>query len=188
MSRQAAQAELDWAADLETLTSAVSAGLSEVQALNLVASRSSRTWSSVFNQLAHDAEHHGLEIATANVKSAAADCKVDLLCEILLASNRFGSPNLHKLLQNQASRYRHSAAVHQGAIEKIRAVLMVARIASAAPWLLLVMLCSRSENQSAFLSANGLAVLVGGAALTAAAMAIMLKIARIPKPQRVLTE
>ncbi|GMA85969.1 hypothetical protein GCM10025868_12190 [Angustibacter aerolatus] len=61
-----------------------------------------------------------------------------------------------------------------------------ARLAVAAPWVVLLLLSTRPEAVSAYARPSGALVLVTGAALTTAAYRAMLRIGRLPDEQRVL--
>ena len=61
-----------------------------------------------------------------------------------------------------------------------------ARLALAAPWIVLAMLALRPETVAAYDSAAGVGVLGVGAALSFGAYRIMLRIAQLPAEARVL--
>ncbi len=61
-----------------------------------------------------------------------------------------------------------------------------ARLAVAAPWLVLLLLGTQSETLRAYDSASGSLLLGIGAAVCVLAYRIMLKIGRLPEDQRVL--
>jgi tight adherence protein B len=61
-----------------------------------------------------------------------------------------------------------------------------ARLAVAAPWIVLVLLASRPEAVMAYNTPVGAAVLLGGLAVSLVSYAIMLRIGALPEEQRVL--
>ncbi|MEO7746329.1 MAG: type II secretion system protein F, partial [Actinomycetota bacterium] len=61
-----------------------------------------------------------------------------------------------------------------------------ARLAVAAPWIVLTLLATRPESIAAYDRPAGAAVLVVGAVTTVIAYQLMLRIARLPDEQRVL--
>ncbi len=61
-----------------------------------------------------------------------------------------------------------------------------ARLAVAAPWVLLAMLATRPEAVAAFDSPGGAVILLAGAAACAVAYRIMLRVGRLPVEPRVL--
>jgi tight adherence protein B len=61
-----------------------------------------------------------------------------------------------------------------------------ARLAVAAPWLVLLLLATQSTTLTAYDSAAGTAVLVVGGAVCLVAYRLMLRIGRLPQDVRVL--
>lgn len=61
-----------------------------------------------------------------------------------------------------------------------------ARLALAAPWIVLGFLALRPETVAAYDSAGGVAVLAIGGAVSLAAYRLMIRIARLPQETRVL--
>jgi tight adherence protein B len=61
-----------------------------------------------------------------------------------------------------------------------------ARLAVAAPWLVLALLASRPESVAAYNRPAGTVVLVVGAVVSVAAYRLMLMIGRLPEERRVL--
>ena len=61
-----------------------------------------------------------------------------------------------------------------------------ARLAVAAPWIVLVLLASSPEAVMAYNTPVGAAVLLGGLAVSLVSYAIMLRIGALPEEQRVL--
>ena len=61
-----------------------------------------------------------------------------------------------------------------------------ARLAVAAPWIVLVLLASRPEAVMAYNTPLGAAVLLGGLAVSLVSYAVMLRIGALPEEQRVL--
>ncbi|MDX6244036.1 MAG: tight adherence protein [Frankiales bacterium] len=67
-----------------------------------------------------------------------------------------------------------------------RRTVNAARLALAAPWLMLGLLALRPEAVRAYNSASGALILLIGGVLSLAAYRIMLRIARLPTEHRVL--
>jgi tight adherence protein B len=64
--------------------------------------------------------------------------------------------------------------------------VVAARVAAAAPWLVLLLVASRPQGARAFDSATGIAVLLAGGVATVAGYRLMLRIGRLPEEPRVL--
>jgi tight adherence protein B len=65
-------------------------------------------------------------------------------------------------------------------------VINAARLAVAAPWLVLLLLGTQSETLRAYDTAGGSLLLAIGAAVCVVAYRVMLHIGRLPEEQRVL--
>jgi len=65
-------------------------------------------------------------------------------------------------------------------------VVNAARLAVAAPWVVLLMLGTQSQTLRSFDSSGGVMLLVIGGAVCLAAYRIMLRIGRLPEEPRVL--
>jgi tight adherence protein B len=61
-----------------------------------------------------------------------------------------------------------------------------ARLAVAAPWVVLALLASRPEAVDAYNSPTGVVVLAVGAALSVVAYRVMVRVGRLPEETRVL--
>jgi tight adherence protein B len=65
-------------------------------------------------------------------------------------------------------------------------VINAARLAVAAPWIVLLLLGTQSTTLHAYNSTGGVVLLVIGAVVCLAAYRIMLRIGKLPEEQRVL--
>ncbi len=65
-------------------------------------------------------------------------------------------------------------------------MVQAARLAIAAPWIVLLLLATQSATLAAYDSALGTAILVGGGAVCLVAYRLMLRIGRLPEDVRVL--
>lgn len=185
MPSKQARLDLDWAADMELLASALEAGLLPSAAIELLANRCSQTWRSHFlrfSQLVHDESSLGL--ALTQFKVHAQDSRVDLLAELLIASVQFGSTGLIEALHRMAENCRQSATVRDDVMSRIVAIVSVARLGAAAPWVMVALLCTRSENFDSYLNGFGPSVLIFGATVCAAALAAIHMISRLPGQSR----
>ena len=61
-----------------------------------------------------------------------------------------------------------------------------ARLATAAPWIVLALLSTRQETAQAFDSPPGIAILAAGALMSGAAYVLMVRLGRLPEEERVL--
>jgi tight adherence protein B len=81
---------------------------------------------------------------------------------------------------------REDLAIRKEIVARQSWTLVAARVAAAAPWLVLLLVASRPQGARAFDSVTGIAVLIGGAIATVVGYRLMLRIGRLPDEPRVL--
>jgi tight adherence protein B len=81
---------------------------------------------------------------------------------------------------------REDLAVRNEIVARQSWTLVAARVAAAAPWLVLVLVASRPQGARAYDSLTGLFVLAGGAVATLVGYRLMVALGRLPEEPRVL--
>jgi len=81
---------------------------------------------------------------------------------------------------------REDLAVRKEIVARQSWTLVAARVAAAAPWLVLVLVASRPQGAAAYDSVTGLLVLAIGAGATALGYRLMIAVGRLPEEPRVL--
>jgi tight adherence protein B len=182
---KAVRKDLDWAADLEMLASAMGAGLSNSESISLLSQRSSDSWRGAFELLNQKFEQRSnISVALAETKHAVADFRFDLLAELMVANNQLGGSGLVDSISRSAAGARLRAAANEDVQTRLRAVLAVTRLGVASPWLMALLLSTRRENLDAFVTGSGPLVIAFGATLTLVAWRIVVVIAKLPAPLR----
>ncbi|MDO5700897.1 MAG: type II secretion system F family protein [Bowdeniella nasicola] len=120
------------------------------------------------------------------VKDHFADPVADRIVEALRVAKDVGGSDLGSVLRTLASSLRAEAHARGELLARQSWTVNGARLAAAAPWLILAMLSMRPENARAFDSAEGLAVLGAGAVVTVIAHRLMRWIGRLPREPRSL--
>ena len=185
MASKQARLDLDWAADIELLASALESGLLVADAIALLSSRASASWRAHFTQINDQLERDStLQIALTEFKILASDARFDFLIELLLAHSQFGGKGLVDALNRVAQDHRNRASVRDDISSRIAAIVSVARLGAVSPWVMLGLLCTRSENLSYFASGMGPGVLACGAAVCGLAMVMIGKLSRLPSFSR----
>jgi tight adherence protein B len=110
----------------------------------------------------------------------------DRICEALRITREVGGSDLGRLLRNLSAFLREDARARGELLARQSWTVNAARLAVAAPWLVLGLLATRPEAVAAYNSPTGIAVLATGAASTLIAYRLMLRIARLPDETRVL--
>ena len=120
------------------------------------------------------------------LKDALADPVGDRVVECLRVTREVGGRDLGRQLRTLSAFLREDART-RGELEARQSwTINAARLAVAAPWIVLLLLSMQPEAVAAYNSSTGLAVLAGGAAASLLAYRLMLRIGRLPEEQRVL--
>ena len=177
--------ELDLAVDLELFSSSLEAGLPIEQCAEYLANNRSssyhQTWMRLHQRLAAG---FSLQLAIHDVKQFAQDRWIDLVCELAITCDVYRQQALVSELAELARWLRRYSEVRADARSRIRSASSVAWLALAAPWVLLVVLLGRPENQSIFFEPIGLLTISVGVAASVFAAFISRRIASTPVPDR----
>ena len=90
------------------------------------------------------------------------------------------------VLRTLAAFLREDLAVRKEVEARQSWTVVAARVAAAAPWVVLVLVASRPQGRAAFDSVEGMIVLVAGAVATVVGYRMMLALGRLPEEPRVL--
>ena len=120
------------------------------------------------------------------LKARLADPVADRIIEALRLTRDVGGTDLGRLLRTLSTFLREDVRT-RGELEARQSwTVYAARLAVAAPWIVLALLATRAEAARAYDTPAGFAVLVVGGACTVVAYLVMLRIARLPDDPRVL--
>lgn len=176
-----------WPEVVDNLTSGVRAGLSLPEALAAVGERGPEQLRFAFTTFGRDYRATGaFDDSITRLKGALADPVGDRICESLRIAREVGGTDLGRLLTTLSSFLREDARARSELMARQSWSVSAARMAVAAPWLVLVLLSTRSETLAAYDSAAGSIILGIGAAVTVIAYRLMLTIGRLPEDRRVL--
>lgn len=184
--RQANLREL-WPDVVDNLASAVRAGLSLPEALSQVAERGPEPLRPAFLRFAQDYSATGrFGEALSALKDRLADPVADRLVEALRLTREVGGSDLGRLLRTLSGFLREDLRT-RGELEARQSwTVAAARLAVAAPWLILGLLATRPGALEAYNRPAGFAVLATGAVMSVVAYRLMLRIGRLPEEGRVL--
>ncbi|MEO7125717.1 MAG: type II secretion system F family protein [Nakamurella sp.] len=176
-----------WPEVVDNLTSGVRAGLSLPEALAAVGDRGPEQLRHAFTSFGRDYRATGsFNDSLDRLKDALADPVGDRICESLRIAREVGGTDLGRLLTTLSSFLREDARARSELMARQSWSVSAARMAVAAPWLVLVLLSTRSETLAAYDSAAGSIILAIGAVVTVVAYRLMLTIGRLPEDRRVL--
>ncbi len=121
------------------------------------------------------------------LKQRLADPVGDRVVEGLRIAREVGGGELGSLLRNLSGFLREDARTRSELESRQSWTVNGARLAVAAPWLVLLMLCFQREVIARYASPAGVVVLLGGAVLCLVAYRLMVRIGRLPTERRVLS-
>lgn len=176
-----------WPEVVDNLTSGVRAGLSLPEALAAIGERGPEQLRHAFTAFGRDYRATGsFNDSLDRLKQTLADPVGDRICESLRVAREVGGTDLGRLLTTLSSFLREDARARAELMARQSWSVSAARMAVAAPWLVLVLLSTRRETLAAYDSAAGSVILAIGAVLSVVAYRLMLTIGRLPEDRRVL--
>ena len=176
-----------WPEAVDTLVSGVRAGLSLPEALANLAERGPLAVREPFRAFAVDyATTARFGQSLDRLKERFADPVADRIVEALRLAHEVGGSELGTLLRALSRMLREDMRT-RGELEARQSwTVNGAKVAVAAPWVVLALLSTRAEAARAYATAAGSVVLVCDALASVAAYWLMLRIGRLPEEDRVL--
>ena len=177
-----------WPEAVDNLASAVRAGLSLPEAVSQLGERGPTPLRPAFAAFGRDYVASGrFGDCLDHLKETLADPVGDRVCESLRIAREVGGGDLGRLLRT-LSRFLRDDARTRAELESRQAwVVNGARLAAAAPWLVLLALSLQPEVIGRYRSTAGVVVLVVGAVTCFVAYRLMVRLGRLPDERRVLT-
>lgn len=176
-----------WPDVVDNVTSAVRAGLALPEALAQLAVRGPEELRPAFADFAGDYRTSGrFNDSLDRLKERLADPVGDRLVESLRIAREVGGSDLGSLLRTLSAFLREDARTRSELETRQSWTVSAARLAVAAPWVVLAFLSTRPESVQAYNSASGTVVLGLGAAASVVAYQVMVRIGRLPEEERVL--
>jgi tight adherence protein B len=189
LRRRQRRAELRelWPEVVDNLASAVRAGLALPEALTQLGTRGPAELRPAFTSFGEDYRATGrFYDCLDRLKAALADPVGDRIVESLRMARQVGGSDLGRLLRTLSAFLREDARTRAELETRQGWTINAARLAVAAPWIVLALLSLRPEAVAAYDTATGLVVLAIGGATCLVAYRVMLRIGRLPDEERVL--
>jgi tight adherence protein B len=185
--RQAELAEV-WPDAVDNLASAVRAGMSLAEAVSGLAVRGPEPLRPAFRTFAREYQTSGrFGDCLDRLKERLADPVGDRVVEGLRVAREVGGGDLGRLLRNLSGHLRDDARTRAELEARQSWAVNGARLAVAAPWLVLLLLSFQREVITRYASTAGALVLAFGAAACVGAYRVMLRIGRLPTERRVMS-
>ncbi|GAA2725856.1 type II secretion system F family protein [Cellulomonas aerilata] len=176
-----------WPEVVDHLASGVRAGLSLPEAVAQLGERGPVELRDAFRAFGEDYRATGrFGPCLDALKERLADPVADRIIEALRITRDVGGTDLGRLLRTLSAFLREDART-RGELEARQSwTVNAARLAVAAPWIVLALLATRPEAAEAFNSVAGTVVLLAGAGCSIVAYQLMLRVGRLPDEARVL--
>jgi tight adherence protein B len=176
-----------WPDAVDMLGSAVRAGMSLPEAVIDLGARGPEALRPAFRAFAADYRASGsFALALDQLKDSLCDPVADRVIVSLGIAREVGGSDLGRVLATLSDFLRQDARA-RGEIEARQSwTVNAARVAVAAPWITLLLLCTRPETVAAYSTAMGAVILIGSAVLSVVAYRVMTAIGRLPDEPRVL--
>jgi tight adherence protein B len=176
-----------WPDVVDNIASAVRAGLSLSEALAQVGERGPLPLREPFRRFGADYASTGRFAESLDrLKARLADPVGDRVVEALRIAREVGGGDLGRLLRSLSSFLRDDARTRSELESRQSWSVNGARVAVAAPWLVLGMLSFQGDVIQRYNSPVGALIIGSGAVVCVFAYRLMLRIGRLPEPERVL--
>jgi tight adherence protein B len=177
-----------WPEAVDNLASAVRAGMSLPDALAGLGIRGPEPLRDSFDAFALDYQVSGrFGESLDRLKARLADPTGDRVVEGLRIAREVGGGELGRLLRNLSGYLRDDARTRSEMEARQAWTVNGARLAVAAPWLVLLLMCFQNEVIRRYASTGGVIVLVIGAVACFVAYRLMMRIGRLPIERRILS-
>lgn len=177
-----------WPDAVDNLASAVRAGLSLPDALSGLGERGPEPLREAFRAFTRDYQSSGrFGDSLDALKDRLADPVGDRVVEGLRVAREVGGGDLGRLLRVMSGQLREESRTRAELVSRQSWAVNGARMAVAAPWLVLLLMSFQPEVIGRYSSAGGVLVLGIGAATCVVAYRLMMRIGRLPAEKRVLS-
>lgn len=177
-----------WPEAVDNLVSAVRAGMSLPEALAQLSQRGPEPLRDAFAAFAVDYQVTGrFGDCLDRLKDRLADPVGDRVVEGLRIAREVGGGELGRLLRSLSVYLREDARTRSELESRQAWAVNGARLAVAAPWMVLLLLSFQREVIARYSSTAGVVVLALGAACCLVAYRLMVRIGRLPQERRVLS-
>lgn len=184
-ARRTAYREL-WPETLDGIINAVRAGMGLPEALSSLAERGPEAMQEHFHAFAADyAASARFSESLDRLKERFADPVADRVIEAIRLTRDVGGTDLTTTLHTLSAMLRADVRT-RGELEARQSwTVNAAKLAVAAPWIVLAVLGFRADAMGAFDSPSGVLVLLGRGAASAVAYWLMLRLGALPEERRV---
>lgn len=176
-----------WPELIDHLLTGLRSGMSIIQALVALEKTGPEITREIIGMAAANLRRGGSTAAFfSQLKAAFADPISDQALEVMQYSREVGGRDTATTLKSLADYARAQISLRQEIVAKRAWIGNSAKIAAAAPWILLLILSLQPTTMFAFRKPEGFLILACGALATIIGYAWMSKVGQIPQPVRIL--
>jgi tight adherence protein B len=177
-----------WPEAIDNLASAVRAGMSLPEGLTALATRGPEPLRDAFEAFGLDYQMSGrFGECLDRLKERLADPVGDRVVEALRIAREVGGGELGRLLRHLSGYLREDARTRSELESRQSWTINGARLAVAAPWIVLLFMSMQSDVIHRYASPGGVVVLAIGGGACLVAYRAMMRIGRLPVERRLLT-
>ena len=174
-----------WPDVCDLLIASVRAGMSLPDAVSSLAHSAPAELRPAFAVFSRDLDASGhFDSAVLRLKYTLADPVADRIVETLRMTRQVGGTELPAVLRSLSSSVRADASLRAEVEARQSWIRGAAALGVIAPWVILGLLTLRPEGARAYGSAEGVVLVLVGAAVSVIAYRIMVRIGRLPEPRR----
>jgi tight adherence protein B len=174
-----------WPDAIATLVASVRAGVSLPEACASMQDRAPEQLREPFEVFARAYRASSSFIAALGaLRNEISDPVADRVVTALRVANDVGGSDLVRVLRTLAAFVRDDVRIRKEIQARWSWTITAARVAAAAPWLVLIIMSLRPEAALAYSSAAGALVIVGGGIATFLGYRLMLRAGRLPEERR----
>ena len=124
------------------------------------------------------------DLALRKLGDDLSDPTADRVLSALIVAHDVGGSDLVRVLRTLGDFVRDDLRVRREIEARWSWTVTAARVAAAAPWIVLLLMATRPEAAAAYDSPSGLLLITGGGVATIAGYRLMLRAARLPDEKR----
>lgn len=174
-----------WPDVCDLLIASVRAGMSLPDAVASLADSAPVELRPAFAGFARDVAASGhFDSSAQQLKASLADPVADRIVETLRMARQVGGTEVTPVLRALATSVRADAGLRAEVESRQSWIRGAAVLGVAAPWVILALLALRPEGAEAYGSPEGVALILGGAAVSFVAYRVMIRLGRLPEPRR----
>lgn len=175
-----------WPEVIDSIHSAITSGMSLLDALDELSQRGPIRTRGHFERLSKRMDIGWTLVDSLDeFKAELGEVHADRLCEVLIMVSATGSESLLMTLRQQSISLRLDIARSAQIESKQGWVLGTAKIAVAAPWIVVALLSARPENAEIYNSPTGAGILLVGFLICVFAYRLVHLLGALPQPPRV---